>query len=339
VLVGSLDTALVTEIDTFSATMATSLDIRTGVLWTEVPDGLGFLEHLLDKLTGRLSDVRFAFARPEATVDELVRRALLAADLDDLANAVERANLSANPPTYQVRYQPVVNLVDQSVIGFESLIRAHADGDLVDAEELIARATRGGWLHELDQLARTMALRGIGPWLGAGLLFLNVMAPDGSFDIEAVTATVEQAIGLGLDADQIVLEAMERNRYEDLAAAADQIAILRDLGVRIAVDDVGDGFSSLRVLGAFKPDIVKIAGHLVAELPSLEAEATIGAIVGLAHQTGAWVVGENIETVEQADHLNRLGVDWGQGLFLGAPETRADDTDVSTGPRPLVVRA
>jgi EAL domain-containing protein (putative c-di-GMP-specific phosphodiesterase class I) len=339
VLVGSNDPTVVAELDALTLATAASLDVRTGVLWTEVPDGRAFLDHLLETFTDSRNQIRFAFAEPRATVDALVRRALLAADLDTLANAVERAHLIASPPAYQVRYQPIVRLSDRRVIGFESLIRAHAEGEVIDAEELIARATRGEWLHELDELGRSMALGGVGPWLGAGLLFLNVMAPNGVFDVAAVTATVERALELGLDADQIVLEAMERNRYTDLAAAAAQIDSLRDLGVRVAVDDVGDGFSSLRVLGAFKPDIVKVAGQLVAELPSLEAEATIRAIVGLAHQTGAWVVAENIETIQQADQLERLEVDWGQGNFLGLPASRTETDDQSADRRPVIARA
>lgn len=339
VLVGSADPTLVKQLDELSTAAASTLDIRTGVLWTQVPDGRGFLDHLLDHITTKRRDVRFAFAAPDATVDHLVRRSLLAPDLEGLANAAERADLSANPPTYEVRYQPVVNLADRSVIGFESLIRAQANGETVSATDLIDRADRGDWLNELDQLGRTMALRGVGPWLGAGLLFLNVMAPDGSFDLNATRATVEHALEIGIDADQLVFEAMERNHYVDLDHAAEQIDELRSLGVRIAVDDVGDGFASLRVVSAFKPDVVKIAGDLVKGLPTIEAESVITAIVQMAHQAGAWVVAENIETSDQAEHLIGLGVDWGQGHFLGAPASQAVENAPEASPRPLANRA
>lgn len=322
VLVGSDDPALADRLDLIATQAATVLDIRTGVLWTEVPDGLAFLEDTLNEIQTERERVRFAVANPISTPDELVRMALMAPTLDQLANAHERAVLAADPPTYEVRYQPVVRLKDRTTVGFESLMRAHAGGVRVGAEELLARAARGGWSNELDQLGRTLALRGLGPWLGQGLLFLNVMAPDGTFDTAAVRATIQAAAAAGIDPDQIVLEAVERNRYADLNEATAQIEELRGLGVRIAVDDVGDGFSSLRVVAAFKPDIIKIAGDLVAELPSTEAVAIITALVTLAHDSGSWVVAENIETEEQAAHLTRLGVDWGQGLHLGPPSSR-----------------
>lgn len=116
-----------------------------------------------------------------------------------------------------------------------------------------------------------------------------------------------------------MFEAVERNRYDSLDDAAQQIEQFRSHGIRIAVDDVGDGFSSLRTVVAFKPDIVKIAGTMAAELGTPEGKAVVRAIVQLAHETGAWVIAENIETLEQAQQAAALGVDWGQGHYFGAP--------------------
>jgi EAL domain-containing protein (putative c-di-GMP-specific phosphodiesterase class I) len=90
--------------------------------------------------------------------------------------------------------------------------------------------------------------------------------------------------------------------------------------VRIAIDDVGDGYSSLRVATSFKPDVLKLSGDLVHSLPSSEATAIIKAVVDLAHQTGAWVVAEGVETDAQAAALLNLEVDWGQGILFGGPE-------------------
>ena len=154
------------------------------------------------------------------------------------------------------------------------------------------------------------------------MLFLNVLAPDGRFDLAAIEATVAEAEQRGLEADQIVLEAVERNRYESTETVMAQVAELRELGVRLAIDDVGEGFSSLSLVSRLRPDVVKIGGAIVADLPRPEAAAVIDAIVGLAHDGGAWVVAENIESDAQADMLASAGVDWGQGHFLGVPERR-----------------
>ncbi len=320
------------ELDAIASREATTIDVRTNVVWSQVPDGRLFLDLILAAVREQqaerpygdveLTDVRFGFAPPDATIDELVRRALLAPDLLELERLVEASQLIDHPPAFEIRFQPIVNLSSHAVLGFESLIRADADGQSLTADELIRRATESNWLPELDNLGRTLALRGIGPWLGQGLLFLNMMAPNGRFDLDAIAATAAAAEAAGIDADQIVLEATERNRYASLDDVADQIEQIRAMGMRIAVDDVGDGFSSLSVIAAFKPDVVKLSGNLTRGLPGTEAESVIKAVVQMSHAMGSWVVAENIETMQQADQVRALGVDWGQGHFFGSPIQR-----------------
>ena len=149
-----------------------------------------------------------------------------------------------------------------------------------------------------------------------------MMAPDGTFDLSAARRTIRNAEDIGLEADQLVFETAERNRYTNIDLAAAQLTKLRSAGVRIAIDDVGDGYSSLRVATSFKPDVLKLAGDLISALPSSEATAIIRAVVDLAHRTGAWVVAEGVETEAQAKALRTLEVDWGQGVLFGPPEVR-----------------
>lgn len=326
VLLTSDEARILTRLDRLCVDAADTFDLRTGVLWIEVSDGQAFLRSLVAEVEAPAdrSSVRVAWAMPDATVDQLLREALHGTTLHHVANALRADNAIIDPPAYEIRYQPLVRLDDRTVIGFESLIRATQGGHSLDAEELIQRADVGGWFSEFDQLARTLAVQGVGSWLGEGLLFLNVMAPGGAFDVEAIKTTIRQAEQVGIEPDQLVLEAVERNRYTDVSRAAEQISELRELGVRIAVDDVGDGFASLTLVTHFKPDVVKISGTIVSMLPSEEALAVVGSIVHLAHQTGAWVVAENIESQAQADALAAAGVDWGQGNFLGTPAPAGD---------------
>ncbi|MEZ5375358.1 MAG: EAL domain-containing protein [Acidimicrobiales bacterium] len=357
VIIGAADPDLARTVERAAAHHANAIDLRGSRVRLLVDNGYDFLERVLDTVpVERHNDVRLAFANPDASAEQLISLAINAADLEDFANRVERAHLLEDPPRYEVRYQPVLAMADRTIVGYESLLRATAGSLVIDAEELIARAARGNWTAELDHLGRTLALRGLGPWLGEGLLFLNVMAPGGRFDEPAVHATIDAAESIGIDPDQIVLEAVERNRYADLHDAARQLESFRRRGVRIAVDDVGDGYAGLRVLSAFSPDIIKIAGQLVADLAPPDddsgglrslipgpsngngdtspkrprsqradagmAESIVGTLVELAHKSGAWVVAENIETERQFRRLANLNVDWGQGLFLGAPSHR-----------------
>ena len=323
ILLGSDRADVVERLERTTAATADAIDLRSDVLWVEVSDGRAFLDLVLDLLPDdSRNSVRIAFAKPASTPEELIHHALMAPTLDVVADRLEQEELASDPLDYEIRYQPIVRLTNRSVVGFEALLRARLGDQIISANELIARAAKGGWLPELDQLGRQLAIRGVGPWLGAGLLFLNIMAPDGTFDLSAARRTIRHAEDIGLEPDQLVFETAERNRYVDLDLAAAQLTKLRSSGVRLAIDDVGDGYSSLRVATSFKPDVLKLAGELIASLPDTEAIAIIKAVVDLAHRTGAWVVAESVETEEQARVLRSLEVDWGQGNLFGPPETR-----------------
>lgn len=320
ILLGSVDSSIVKHLDEDLIAKAADIDVRSDVVWIEVDDCRWYLRELVSRITNPAA-IRIAFADLDSRTPELVQQALLSVPLDQVADQLEQEELASNDLEYDVRYQPIVRLGSRTVVGYEALIRGRLGDERLTAEDLIGRAAKGGWLPELDARCRDHAVRGIGPWLGAGLLFLNIMAPDGTFDLAAARRTIRQAEDIGLDPDQLVFETAERNRYADIDLAAAQLNKLRNIGVRIAIDDVGDGYSSLRVATSFKPDVLKLSGDLVRALPESEATAIIRAVVDLAHQTGAWVVAEGVENEAQASALLRLEVDWGQGLLFGGPQS------------------
>ncbi len=324
ILLTSADVNVVRLLDERIIAEADSVDVRSGVAWIEVSDCREYLRRLVEHISDG-DGVRVAMADLNAGAAELVSESMLSVTLSDVAISLEQEDMANSKIDYEVRYQPIVRLGNRSIVGYEALIRAHLGDMTLTAEELIGRAAKGGWLPELDTTCRRHAIQGVGSWLGAGLLFLNIMAPDGSFDLAAARATIRHAEDIGIEPDQIVFEAAERNRYIDIDLAAAQLTKLRNAGVRIALDDVGDGYSTLRVATSFKPDVLKLSGDLVASLPSSEATAIIQAVVGLAHQTGAWVVAEGIENEAQATTLTQLEVDWGQGLLFGGPTVLPSD--------------
>ncbi len=318
VLVGADDPGLQQRLDAGVARDSSGLDVRTDSLWVQVNNGLRALSTVVAVAGARADEVRFTHAPVSTDGAELMRLAVLAPSLVGLGRQLELGDFASNPPSYEVRYQPIVDLETAEPLGFESLLRATAGKQILAGDELLAKVTNNE-LQDLDRFARMLAVGGAKSWIGEGLLFMNIMAPGGHFDLDGALATVRLAIEAGLDPDQLVFEAVESNRYVSLGKASEQLDQLRSTGVRIAVDDVGDGFASLRVLSVFKPDIVKIAGGLVAELPEMEAKSVVQAIVEMSHRMGAWVVAENIETAAQRSTLLELGVDWGQGHLLGPP--------------------
>jgi len=132
----------------------------------------------------------------------------------------------------------------------------------------------------------------------------------------------------------VLLELSEHDQVEDYAALEDVLRPLRSAGLRLAVDDVGAGFSSLRHIVRTAPDVLKLDRsivHGVAGDPVLRT--LVQALVAFAHGCGASVVAEGIETAEDAAALRALHVDLGQGWHFGRPGP-AEALDGGTAPVP-----
>lgn len=331
VLIGSTDDALQAEAEEFAASYADVVDVSSSDARLAVYDTDEFTIAMIRAFPDRLRDIRLAFAPGDLPPSKWHPYALLGTTLSRHAARLGLTDDSdAEPERYEVRFQPIVSLKKRSAVGFEALVRGLGPQGVIDAQQLIETATLAGRVGAYDQLMRKLSLRAVdSSWLGEGLLFLNLGAPGGQFDTEAIHSCIDQAEALGISADQLVFEAVEWNRYNNVGAAARQLREIRKRGVRVAVDDVGDGFASLTVVAEFQPDIVKLNGRLTKSVEEPSSAAVVGAVVDMAHRMGAWVVGENVETWNQLRALRKLGVDWGQGHFLGEPTAPLGGAELS----------
>ena len=116
------------------------------------------------------------------------------------------------------------------------------------------------------------------------------------------------------------MEVTENVLIRDLDRAAFVLGELRQLGVRLVIDDFGVGYASLRYLHRLPLDILKIDREFISSLVEDAADATIvSTIISMAHNMGLSVVAEGVETQRQADVLQELGCDYGQGYLFGRP--------------------
>ena len=123
-------------------------------------------------------------------------------------------------------------------------------------------------------------------------------------------------------AQQIVVELTEHTRIDDYKASMRSFGHLRSLGMRIAVDDAGAGYSGLQHILRLRPDIVKLDQGLTGGIDTDAAKRALAiSMVSFAHEIGAVLVAEGIETPEQLAVLRDLGVAWGQGYLFGRPGT------------------
>jgi PAS domain S-box-containing protein len=240
---------------------------------------------------------------------------------------------------FSAAYQPIVDLADGRVIGHEALLRATLPtGEAVSPGDLFRAAGEAGWTHVLDRIGRTTALRQAGPWLGDDLLFINFV-PTSIYRPQVCLRTTEQAaLEAGLRLDQLVFEVTEGEQVRDIEHLRNVFAYYRERGCRVALDDLGAGYSSLNMLVQLRPDVVKLDKDIVQALPDPASAAVVKAIVDITHAYGGTVLAECVETEEQADAARSLDVDLAQGWLFGRPELKVPPAEVVavTGTRSVV---
>jgi len=217
-------------------------------------------------------------------------------------------------------FQPIVSLPEREVFGFEALTRGPTGSYLAPAENFFGFAERSGILGEVEQLCVDLALERAANLPGQATLFVN-LSNHGleHFDSLGVSLAdlVERSV---LSADRCVLEITERTYAESQAALKDRVAELRRVGFRIAVDDMGTGYSALHVLAELEPDFIKLSQMLVRGLPGEPIKRNlVSAITSFAGTSRSVVIAEGVEREDEMLTLMGLGVMLQQGFLFGYP--------------------
>lgn len=208
-------------------------------------------------------------------------------------------------------FQPLIELRSRDCIAYEALTR-FPDGSPRSTSDWFAAAREAGVAGKLELAAIAAALRHLDQIPPRAALAINVSP--------AVAVTHAFFELVAPFADRLIIELTEHEPVADYAALSEALAGLRLLGARIAVDDVGAGFASLRHILRLAPDIVKLDLSLTQGIEDDPgAHALTSALVEFAGKTGAVISAEGIETHAELELLRELGVDHGQGYLLGMP--------------------
>ncbi len=245
---------------------------------------------------------------------ELIARLLENRVLAERAIASSRERLGSVIDGRQmgIVYQPIVDLADGSLLGVEALARfpsAPERGPDLWFEEahLVARGA------ELELLAIELAGARLGLLPPHAYLALNVSPA-------TILGGSLAARLAGLPLARVVLEITEHAPIGEYAALAAALAPLRAAGLRLAIDDAGSGYASLRHILQLQPDIIKLDRSLIRDIDcDAGRRALAAALTGFAKATACRVVAEGIETPAELETLRALGVDAGQGWLLGRP--------------------
>lgn len=217
--------------------------------------------------------------------------------------------------------QPVVALSGGQVYGYEALVRARWQGDLIGAGPLLDAAQAHGQSRAFDALARRTAIEQVYPQLAPEqVLFINFspgVVYDPAICLRTTFATCRE---VGAEFSRLLFEVTETEAFPDLKLLARILERYRAEGAQVALDDLGAGHTSLTYLAALRPDIVKLDRDLIRGLHAADARVPlVHALIRYAHDLGIRVVAEGIETAQELTLVTELGADYGQGYFLGRP--------------------
>jgi len=266
----------------------------------------------------------------DRAVDEALRQAAHQRQADELS-VLERLQDVLLRERVVTAYQPIKRMRDEyntplppearSVYAFEALSRGARGSGLESAKALFDAAQANSLLVELDRLCRKRALLSSGRVSSNVKIFVNTLPAtmrDPQFRDKALIDFLERA---QVTPSRIVIEITEQEVIEKLEMFRETMAYFKSVGMSFAVDDVGAGYSGLDTIAKLRPQYLKIDMGLVRDVHANSVNrAMVKAIIALGHSIDAEVIAEGIGNEEEAQVLQAMGVDFGQGYHLGPPD-------------------
>jgi diguanylate cyclase (GGDEF)-like protein len=217
-------------------------------------------------------------------------------------------------------FQPIMDFSSGTFLGFEGLIRGPADNPLHAPIKLFGAAKRQGLALEVEMLCRQVVLESFAAQNLPGKLFLNV-SPEAlthpSFKNGQTLAYLEN---LNIDPKRVIIEITENQPTFDFEGMRLALLHYRSMGFQIAMDDLGEGFSSLRLWSEMRPEFVKIDMHFVQGVNTDPLKQQfLRSIQSIALSSGTQVIAEGIETDAEFKIIRDIGIAFGQGYFIARP--------------------
>jgi EAL domain-containing protein (putative c-di-GMP-specific phosphodiesterase class I) len=212
-------------------------------------------------------------------------------------------------------YQPIVRGNDGSLFGYEALLRS-SEKALPHAGAILDAAERLNRVEELGRIIRRAAARSFREAPAGALLFVNLHSRD--LMDETLFALTSP---LSTIAERVVLEITERASLDAVEDARSKISQLRQMGFRIAIDDLGAGYAGLTSFATLEPELVKLDMTLVRGIDSNPTkQKLVRSVTSLCRELGMKLVGEGVETRPERDTLIQCGCDLLQGYLIARPD-------------------
>jgi EAL domain-containing protein (putative c-di-GMP-specific phosphodiesterase class I) len=327
---GSGDIIISCEVSELAAKMQTvlsSLGVCTKTedettLWASVSS---FSETVIALVTSELlnrmeleSITLLYLAIGESLTPSKLRQAKTLQKYKDLLGALDLATL-LNKGGLTTHFQPIVDLATSAIYGYESLVRGVADnGSLIFPDKLFKWARESDMLFYLDRACRESALKTAAVKNIAAKVFINFI-PTAIYDPEhCLESTVKWAKQLEFDPKNIIFEVVESDHISDIDHLKKILDFYKSQGFKVALDDVGSGYSSLNMIGKLRPDIIKIDREIIDKIDENQTNQSIfKAIVTIAKENNIMVLAEGVERVEEVAFAQSCGADLAQGYYFG----------------------
>lgn len=217
-------------------------------------------------------------------------------------------------------FQPIMDMRTGGIAGYEGLIRGPADSPLHSPYNLFGAAQRLGLSLETEMLSRQIVLETFAKLDLPGSLFLNVSPETLTHPRFRNGRTLDFMMQVGIAPERVIIELTENQPTYDFSTMCCALLHYRSMGFKIALDDLGEGFSSLRLWSELRPDIVKIDMHFVQGVDADPVKRQfLKSIQCIAESCGTHVIAEGVECEAELREVKEIGIAYGQGYYIARP--------------------
>ena len=302
---------------------ALGLEVRCrSIDWRSVLESIGLMLSPVER-----QDTRIAVVRLGEDTSELHRAIYRAKPLDALLQELHDewfCSLIRND-RIAIHYQPMVQHPPGRIHGYECLMRGiDEDGTLIPPGRIFEAAATLEKLRLLDERCRRAAIHAAGALRERGLrFFVNFIPSTITNPRRVLQETLIQVQEAGLRPEQIAFEVVETDRVYDQRHLLDILRCFRRAGFKVALDDVGAGYSSLLSVSCLRPDYIKLDGELVRRAANSALEAKIVRdLAETARQNGIITIAEGIETEAELGRVMGFGIRITQGYLHARPSAQ-----------------
>jgi len=317
---------LIVKLHRFFEKLSLPITSELGLITLHVEDKKDFFRHNFDLIYSCFNE----FERESIKIfieDETrpfsIHSILLAKPLQRYLNLIEDQAFFdiVNSESITSHFQPIIDMRTNTIYGYEALARGvKADGSLMYPDELFAKSKRNDFNFRLDKLCRESALKTAATKKVHQKVFINFI-PTSIYDPEFCLASTQKwANQLEFDPSQIIFEVVETELVKDQKHLKSILEYYREKGYKIALDDVGEGYSSLNMLIELEPDIIKVDRNIIDGIDKNPLKQSVyRALYNLAREHKIEVLAEGVETAAELEMVQSIGVDYVQGYYFAKP--------------------